>query len=155
MPKDHTDNTLLPGQRGSDTPHPIDVHVGQRVKLRRTLMGMTQGNLGDSIGLTFQQIQKYERGANRISSSKLWELSNVLDSPITYFFDEMSDRVKASFPGYMGETAEDHIPEDKLTLHRRQTLELVRTFSKIQDPVIRKRVIDVVRAIAESETVNG
>ncbi len=156
MPLDKVHNKeILPGTRGSDTPHPVDVHVGQRVKLRRTLMGMTQGKLGESIGLTFQQIQKYERGANRISARKLWQLSNVLDVPVSFFFDEMSDKVKASFPGYIGETAEDGIPEEELTLHRRQTLELVRTFSKLQDPVIRKRVIDVVRAIAESETVNG
>lgn len=146
---------LAPGTRGSDTPHPVDVHVGQRIKLRRTLMGMTQGKLGESIGLTFQQIQKYERGANRVSSSKLWQLSNVLDVPISFFFDDMPDSIRQSFPGYTGETAESDIPEEHLTLHRRQTLELVRTFSRLQDPVIRKRVIDVVRAIAESETVNS
>lgn len=146
---------VLPGTRGSDTPHPVDVHVGQRIKLRRTLMGMTQGKLGESIGLTFQQIQKYERGANRVSASKLWQLGNVLDVPISFFFEDMPDSVRESFPGYQGETAESDIPEEHLTLHRRQTLELVRTFSRLQDPVIRKRVIDVVRAIAESETVNG
>lgn len=155
MPKDNSNNTLLPGQRGSDTPHPVDVHVGQRVKLRRTLMGMTQGKLGESIGLTFQQIQKYERGANRVSASKLWQLGNVLDVPLTFFFEDMPDSVRETFPGYQGETAESDVPEEHLTLHRRQTLELVRTFSRLQDPVIRKRVIDVVRAIAESETVNG
>lgn len=147
--------TPLPGTRGSDIPHPVDVHVGQRLKLRRTLMGMTQGKLGESIGLTFQQIQKYERGANRVSSSKLWQLSNVLDVPISYFFGDMSESVREAFPGYQGETAESDIPEENLTLHRRQTLELVRTFSKLQDPTIRKRVIDVVRAIADSETANG
>lgn len=146
---------LLPGTRGSDTPHPVDVHVGQRVKLRRTLMGMTQGKLGECIGLTFQQIQKYERGANRVSASKLWQLGNVLDVPVSFFFEEMPDSVKEAFPGYQGENAESDVPEEHLTLHRRQTLELVRTFSKLQDPVIRKRVIDVVRAIADSETVNG
>ncbi len=155
MPLDGKDKKPLPGTRGSDTPHPVDVHVGQRVKLRRTLMGMTQGKLGEAIGLTFQQVQKYERGANRVSASKLWQLSEVLDVPTSWFFDEMPDSVKDAFPGYQGETAEDGIPEEHLTLHRRQTLELVRTFSKLQDPVIRKRVIDVVRAIAESETVNG
>lgn len=155
MPLDQNGKTILPGTRGSDIPHPVDVHVGQRVKLRRTLMGMTQGKLGECIGLTFQQIQKYERGANRVSASKLWQLGNVLDVPVTYFFDEMPDSVREAFPGYQGETCESDVPEEHLTLHRRQTLELVRTFSKLQDPVIRKRVIDVVRAIADSETVAG
>lgn len=146
---------VLPGTRGSDTPHPVDVHVGQRVKLRRTLMGMTQGKLGESIALTFQQIQKYERGANRVSASKLWQLGNVLDVPVSFFFEDIPESVRASFPGYEGGTAEDGIPEERLTLHRRQSLELVRTFGKLIDPTIRKRIIDVVRAIAESETVNG
>lgn len=143
-----------PGTRGSDTPHPVDIHVGQRIKLRRTLLGMTQGKLGESIGLTFQQIQKYERGANRVSASKLWQLGDVLDVPVTFFFNEMPDSVKENFPGYRGETAESDVPEEYLTLHRRQTLELVRTFSKLKDPTIRKRVIDVVRAITDSETAN-
>jgi transcriptional regulator with XRE-family HTH domain len=156
MPLDQTKNkTLLPGTRGSDTPHPVDVHVGQRVKLRRTLMGMTQGKLGESIGLTFQQVQKYERGANRVSASKLWQLGNVLDVPVAFFFEDMPQSVRDSFPGYEGETAESDIPEEHLTLHRRQSLELVRTFSRLQAQVLRKRVIDMVRAIAESETVKA
>lgn len=75
---------ILPGTRGSDTPHPVDVHVGQRVKLRRTFMGMTQGKLGEAISLTFQQIQKYERGANRVSASKLYQLANVLDVNVSF-----------------------------------------------------------------------
>jgi transcriptional regulator with XRE-family HTH domain len=145
----------LPGTRGSDIPHPVDVHVGQRIKLRRTLMGLTQGKLGECIGLTFQQIQKYERGANRVSASKLWQLGNVLDVPVSYFFDEMPDSVKEVFPGFQGETTETDIPEEYLVLHRRQTLELVKTFSDLKDPVIRKRVIDVVRAITQSESANA
>jgi len=156
MPLDQNLKTQIPaGTRGSDTPHPVDVHVGQRIKLRRTLMGMTQGKLGECIGLTFQQLQKYERGANRVSASKLWQLGNVLKVPISFFFDDMPQSVKDAFPDYQGETSESYIPEEHLTLHRRQTLELVRTFSKLQDPTIRKRIIDVVRAIADSETVQG
>ena len=145
----------LPGTRGSDIPHPVDVHVGQRIKLRRTLMGMTQGKLGEYIGLTFQQIQKYERGANRVSASKIWQLGNVLDVPVSYFFEEMPESVKETFPGYQGEDETNEIPEEYLVLHRRQTLELVKTFSNLKDPVIRKRVIDVVRAITQSESANG
>src|SRR4051794_36261191 len=71
-------------------PNPIDVHVGNRIRLRRTLLGMSQERLAEQIGLTFQQVQKYERGTNRVSSSRLFDLSRVLDVPIRYFFEEMS-----------------------------------------------------------------
>src|ERR1700745_3000245 len=73
----------------ADKPNPIDVHVGARVRLRRTLLGMSQEKLGDAIGLTFQQVQKYERGANRVGASRLFELSRVLDVPVSFFFDEL------------------------------------------------------------------
>src|SRR5215470_2202874 len=82
-----------PGRRGrrkADKPNPIDVHVGSRVRLRRTLLGMSQEKLGEALGLTFQQVQKYERGANRVGSSRLFQLSRVLDVPVSYFFEEMS-----------------------------------------------------------------
>ena len=71
----------------SGKPNPVDVHVGGRVRLRRTLLGMSQEKLGEAIGLTFQQVQKYERGANRIGASRLWDLSRVLDCPMSYFFE--------------------------------------------------------------------
>ena len=70
-------------------PNPVDVHVGTRVRLRRTLLGMTQTGLGQAIGLTFQQVQKYERGVNRIGSSRLYDLARVLDVPVNFFFDDM------------------------------------------------------------------
>ncbi len=84
--------------RGTGRPNPVDVHVGARVRLRRTLLGMSQEKLGEAIGLTFQQVQKYERGANRIGSSRLYDLSRVLDVPIEFFFDEMPADVAASSP---------------------------------------------------------
>src|ERR1700748_1341571 len=73
----------------SDKPNPVDVHVGSRVRLRRTLLGMSQEKLGNAVGLTFQQIQKYERGANRIGASRLFDMSRVLDVPVQFFFDDM------------------------------------------------------------------
>ena len=82
-------------------PNPVDVHVGQRVRLRRTLLGMSQEKLGEAIGLTFQQVQKYERGANRIGSSRLYDLSRVLDVPISYFFDDMDQQVSGQPPGHL------------------------------------------------------
>src|SRR5579863_9615745 len=82
-------------RRKSDKPSPIDVHVGSRVRLRRTLLGMSQERLGQAIGLTFQQVQKYERGANRIGASRLFDLSRVLDVPVSFFFDDINPAVVA------------------------------------------------------------
>src|SRR3954469_15434291 len=73
-------------------PNPIDVHVGHKLRLRRTLLGLSQQKVGEALGLTFQQVQKYERGANRIGASRLWDLSGVLDCPISFFFEEMDER---------------------------------------------------------------
>ncbi len=85
--------------RGTGKPHPVDVHVGARVRQRRVLQGMTQTDLANALGLTFQQVQKYENGRNRISASRLFELSQVLDVPIQYFFDDMPPEVAAASPG--------------------------------------------------------
>src|SRR5579883_3316499 len=82
----------------ADRPNPIDVHVGSRVRLRRTLLGMSQEKLGDAIGLTFQQVQKYERGANRVGASRLFELSRVLDVPVSFFFDELDPDTAQAVP---------------------------------------------------------
>src|SRR6266704_1067410 len=80
-------------------PSPIDVHVGSRIRLRRTLLGLSQERLGDALGLTFQQVQKYERGANRVGASRLFDLSRVLDVPISFFFDDMPETLSASYSG--------------------------------------------------------
>jgi len=86
--------TRRPGRRKGDAPNPIDIHVGSRVRLRRNMLGLSQEKLGEAIGLTFQQVQKYERGANRIGASRLHDLSRVLDVPVSFFFDDM-DPVRA------------------------------------------------------------
>src|SRR5271167_5248440 len=87
---------------GESRPSPIDVHVGSRIRLRRTLMGMSQERLGEALGLTFQQVQKYERGVNRVGASRLFDLSRVLDVPISFFFDDMPDSLAANFGGQPG-----------------------------------------------------
>lgn len=86
------------GRRGSPESWSVDAHVGQRVRMRRTLLGMSQEKLGDAIGLTFQQVQKYERGSNRISAGTLYRLSQVLDVPVSYFFDSYDDPRAAASP---------------------------------------------------------
>src|SRR3954463_11032856 len=80
-------------------PSPIDVHVGSRIRLRRTLLGMSQERLGEALGLTFQQVQKYERGVNRVGASRLFDLSRVLDVPISFFFDDMPDSLATAYGG--------------------------------------------------------
>src|ERR1700754_4090626 len=90
------------GSERESRPSPIDVHVGSRIRLRRTLLGMSQERLGESLGLTFQQVQKYERGVNRVGASRLFDLSRVLDVPISFFFDDMPDSLASTYGGQAG-----------------------------------------------------
>ncbi len=133
--------------RGTGRPNPIDVHVGARVRLRRTLLGMSQEKLGEAIGLTFQQVQKYERGANRIGSSRLFDLSRVLDVPIEYFFGDMPAAVAACSPAQSGGMAEESANYELDTMAKRETLELVRAYYKISDPQVRKRLFEMTKAL--------
>lgn len=129
------------------SPNPVDVHVGSRVRLRRTLLGMRQEKLGQAVSLTFQQIQKYERGANRVGASRLYQLSLILDVPVSYFFEEMPET--AAKPERSGRVAVAE-PEEYKTdpLSRRETLELVRAYYKIESPRIRKRLFELTKSIA-------
>jgi transcriptional regulator with XRE-family HTH domain len=124
-------------------PHRIDVHVGSRVRLRRTLLGFSQERLGAALGLTFQQVQKYERGANRIGSSRLYELSRILDVPVSFFFDDIPGAPAET--GSAGEAGPD--ARETSQMSRRETMELVRAYYRIEDPLVRKRVFDLVKAI--------
>lgn len=134
-------------RRGTGVPNPVDVHVGSRVRLRRTLLGMSQEKLGEAIGLTFQQVQKYERGANRIGSSRLYDLSRVLDVPVEYFFDEMSNAVAACSPAQTRGVSEEPTDFELDPMAKRETLELVRAYYKIADPHVRKRLFEMTKAL--------
>jgi len=127
----------------ADKPNPVDVHVGSRVRLRRTLLGMSQEKLGDAIGLTFQQVQKYERGANRIGASRLYDLARVLDVPVAYFFEELAD---CSVSGGSSEHATE--PFQSNPMMKRETLELVRAYLRITDPQIKRRLFELAKALA-------
>jgi transcriptional regulator with XRE-family HTH domain len=133
--------------RGTGRPNPVDVHVGARVRLRRTLLGMSQEKLGEAIGLTFQQVQKYERGANRIGSSRLYDLSRVLDVPIGFFFDEMPADVAASSPAQSRGMSEEPVSYELDPMAKRETLELVRAYYKISDANTRKRLFELTKAL--------
>ena len=134
-----------------DGPRPVDVHVGSRLRLRRTLLGVSQEKLGDSVNLTFQQIQKYERGANRVGASRLYEFSRILDVSISYFFDEMPKDVADSYRSEV-KGLSDQIQENMETdpMVRRETLELVRAYYKITDVRVRKRLYELVKAVGQS-----
>jgi transcriptional regulator with XRE-family HTH domain len=126
-------------------PNPVDVHVGSRVRLRRTLLGMTQGKLGDAVSLTFQQIQKYERGANRIGSSRLYQFSQILDVPVSFFFDDMPGDLTT---GAIIDPESNPALSEENQFARRETLELVRAYYAIESPAVRKRVFELVKVVA-------
>jgi len=149
--------TATRGRRGpsgrpkTGKPNPIDVHVGSRVRLRRTLLGMSQERLGEAIGLTFQQVQKYERGANRIGASRLFDLSRVLDVPVSFFFDDMpaADEPMA-MPNVADERPGGGYEPDPMA--KRETLELVRAYYRINDSSVRKRLFELTKAVANAGT---
>jgi transcriptional regulator with XRE-family HTH domain len=140
--------------------HNVDVHVGARMRQRRALVGMSQTKLGDAVGLTFQQVQKYERGTNRMGSSRLYEFAKVLDVPVAYFFEEMPSNALSGRPMAGRKTyGEVGTPfdQEKSPLQKRETLELVRAYYKIRDGRVRKRMYELVKsvgAVSHAEAVS-
>lgn len=139
---------------GTKRPNSMDAHVGSRVRLRRMMMGMSQEKLGEQMGLTFQQIQKYERGINRVSASRLWELGKVLGVNVQFFFEELAfgqdpnPRVDGQ-PGFAEAHGESTIVE---FLGSRDGLELNRAFVRIKDARVRRSIVDLVRSLAGDAT---
>lgn len=130
--------------------NPVDIHVGTRLRLRRTLLGLSQEKLGEAVGLTFQQIQKYERGANRIGASRLFQFAQVLQVPIGFFFEDMEPLDKSGAGAHPGlaEQPQEAISEDPLK--KRETLELVRAYYKISDPAVRKQLFELAKSLSRS-----
>ena len=126
--------------------HPVDVHVGSRMRQRRTLLGMSQTALGKTVGLTFQQVQKYERGSNRISSSRLFEFAKALDVQVSFFFEEM-DAETAFGKRKSGRPRTRRGSPDLIA--KRETLELVRAYYKIGNEGVRKQIRYMVQALAK------
>ncbi len=116
-------------------PDPVDVHVGGRVRLQRTVLGMSQTHLAEALDLTFQQVQKYERGTNRISASRLYQLSLIFGVPVGYFFEGLEGRTSAWSP-------------DDVML-KRETLGLVRAYYRIRDPKVRDGLRYMAKAMAK------
>ncbi len=143
------------GRTASGAPNPVDIHVGARVRLRRTLLGMSQEKLGEAIGLTFQQVQKYERGANRVGASRLYDLSRVLDVPVSFFFDDMPDEVSSKSVHERREMSESPDPFDNDPMNRRETLELVRAYYRITDPNQRKKIFELVKSMGALQSTDS
>jgi transcriptional regulator with XRE-family HTH domain len=138
-------------------PSPIDIHVGSRIRLRRTLLGMSQERLGEALGLTFQQVQKYERGVNRVGASRLFDLSRVLDVPISFFFDDLPEGLATTYGSHLNRrgTGLSDMQDGGFTddaLNRRETLELVRAYYRITEPAVRKRVFDLIKSMGPAES---
>jgi transcriptional regulator with XRE-family HTH domain len=127
--------------RGTGVPDPIDVHVGARIRTRRLLIGMNQETLARALDLTFQQVQKYEGGANRVSASRLSQIAKVLGVPIAYFFTGL-ESVGA---------ADAHEREMRERIQRPETIELIRSYYAIADQGLRRQFLDMVKAAAGSQ----
>lgn len=141
------------GRTSDGSPNPIDVHVGSRVKLRRTLLGMSQEKLGEAIGLTFQQVQKYERGFNRIGASRLFDISKVLEVPIGFFFEEMDEKVAEKSPRKLATVqglAEEPVSFTYDPMSKRETLELVRAYYRIPDRSVAKKIFELVKTLSRT-----
>ncbi|MBF0354722.1 MAG: helix-turn-helix domain-containing protein [Alphaproteobacteria bacterium] len=140
------------GRTASGKPNPIDVHVGNRVRLRRTLLGMSQEKLAEALGLTFQQVQKYERGANRVGASRLYDLSVVLGVPVSYFYESMAEECASASPRKILGMSEDPAADfehDPMT--KRETLELVRAYYRVTNPAVRRRLFELAKSLANVE----
>ncbi len=130
-------------------PNPVDAHVGSRVRLRRMLLGMSQERLGESMGLTFQQVQKYEKGVNRIGASRLFQIAKILEVPVQFFFEEAPQLDGPAATGMAEPESETFILE---FLNSREGLELNRAFVKIADPKVRKSIVDLIRSLSSDRS---
>ena len=126
-------------------PNQIDIHVGSRIRLRRTMLGMSQEKLGESLGITFQQIQKYEKGTNRVGASRLQNISNILTVPVSFFFEDAPGDQPSNATG-MAEASSSNYVVDFLSSS--EGLQLNRAFVKIGDAKVRRKIVDLVKALA-------
>lgn len=125
----------------------VDAHVGHRVRLRRMLLSMSQERLGELLGLTFQQVQKYEKGVNRVGAGRLFEIAGILSVPISYFYEDVDSQAQASGFAESGET-----PPVMEFLSTGEGLQLSLAFMRIKDTKVRKRILELVRSLASGES---
>ena len=144
--------TLLPNvaKLPKKQANPIDGQVGNRLRLRRMMIGMSQERLGELLGLTFQQVQKYEKGVNRIGAGRLFEIARILGVPIFYFYEGVADQLTAA-PGF----AESETPPVLEFVSSGEGLQLSLAYMRIKDPKVRKRVLDLVKSLAEETSAKA
>ena len=147
------------GRLPKGAPNPIDVHVGNRIKWRRKVLKLSQQQMADKLGLTFQQIQKYEKGLNRVGASRLWDISRVLDVSMDFFFEDMDPAVKTKSPMMMishdNQKSIDYLKEEDSEMDfdpmkKKETLELVSAYYKIHNRKIAKYLFDLIVAMSKS-----
>jgi len=130
-------------------PNPVDVHVGRRVRMRRVLIGLSQEKLGEQLGLTFQQVQKYEKGSNRISASRLYQIAHILSVPVSFFFDDLPEIDGDAIVSGFSEGGSDATILDFLSSS--EGLQLNKAFAEIKEPTVRRKIVELVKSIAASE----
>ncbi len=149
------------GRTPTGQPNPIDIHVGNRIRLRRTLLGMSQEKLASLLGLTFQQVQKYEKGMNRVGASRLWDISKVLETPIAFFYEDMDKTVANQSPRtfslheekklFLEDETEEFSSDPML---RQETIELVKAYYKIPNRKAAKHLFDLIVALSKTAYTN-
>ncbi len=127
-------------------PNPIDIHVGGRIRLRRNMLGLSQEKLGESLGITFQQIQKYEKGTNRVGASRLQAISSALTVPVSFFFEDAPNA-----GGNVGFAEDNEATYVVDFLNSNEGVQLTRAFTKISDPKVRRKIIDLVKSLSDEE----
>jgi transcriptional regulator with XRE-family HTH domain len=127
--------------------NPVDAQVGHRVRLRRMLVGMSQERLGELLGLTFQQVQKYEKGVNRIGAGRLFEIAGILGVPVSFFYEDAETFTEAGGPPGFADA--DDAPPVMEFISSGEGLQLSLAFMKIHDPKVRRSVLDLVRSLAD------
>lgn len=130
-------------------PNPIDIHVGSRIRLRRNMLGMSQEKLGENLGITFQQIQKYEKGTNRVGASRLQAIASILNVPVAFFFEDAPGTTEVGGPAGLSEDSSTSYVVD--FVNSAEGLQLNRAFVKISDAKVRRKVIDLVKALGSDE----
>jgi len=128
------------------SPNPVDRHVGSRVRMRRMLAGMSQEKLGTALGITFQQIQKYEKGTNRIGASRLQQIARALGVPVSYFFEDAPGGAE-TLDGGFAEAGSNYVSD---LLATSDGLQLTKAFLRVRDPKVRRRLVELVTALAET-----
>lgn len=129
-------------------PNPTDIHVGSRIRLRRNMLGMSQEKLGENLGITFQQVQKYEKGTNRVGASRLQAISSILEVPVSFFFDDAPGQGGESRKGFAEESSTSYVVD---FLSSSEGVQLNRSFARIADPKVRRKIIDLVKTLASED----